>query len=95
LIDLRRDPTPEDRRMIDWLEAVGLPYIFAVTKIDKVSRGDRTQRLRVLKSAFGLPDMDSLVPVSAHTGEGIDDLLHVIREALTGKSAHGPSAEAP
>lgn len=87
LVDVRRDPTPEDLRMIDWLEAGERPYIFAVTKCDKVGRGERMRRLMALQSAFGLPDMDSLVPVSARTGDGVDDLLGVIREALEADSS--------
>jgi len=82
LVDVRRDPSPEDLSMVNWLEAAKRPFIFAVTKIDKVTRNERHRRLIALQKAFGLDDATALIPVSAHTGEGMDDLLDVIEEVL-------------
>lgn len=81
IIDVRRDPTPEDERLITMLEQVGIPYIFAVTKCDKLSRSQVARRLKQLNATLGV-DESGLVPVSAETGDGIDDLLGVIGEAL-------------
>ena len=82
LVDIRREPTAEDMQMVEWLESAGHPFIFAVTKCDKVARGERKRSLRALQAALGLPDATALVPVSARSGEGVEDLRGVIGSAL-------------
>lgn len=86
ILDVRRDPTPEDLQMVEWLCARGLPFIFAVTKTDKLSRGQVARRLEALREPLGLEDTSALVPVSSQTGDGVADLLHVIRETLNAPS---------
>ncbi|HOE95968.1 MAG TPA: ribosome biogenesis GTP-binding protein YihA/YsxC [Candidatus Sumerlaeota bacterium] len=83
ILDVRRDPSPEDLQMIQWLEHGERPYLFAVTKCDKVKRGERSRRLHALQRALGLADGSALVPVSAATGEGIGDLWRVIESVLS------------
>ena len=82
LIDVRRTPGKEDFQMIEWLASRDTPYIFAVTKSDKVGKNELQRRIATLVRAFGLEDDSSLVPVSARTGMGIDDLLGVIGSVL-------------
>jgi GTP-binding protein len=82
ILDARRDPSADDLRLVQWIEQRSVPYIFAVTKSDKVGRAELTRRLAALQKALGLADADALVPVSARTGAGVADLLNVIREAL-------------
>ena len=90
ILDVRRDPNAEDLQMIAWLEEQGIPFIFAVTKCDKMSRGQMLRRLKELQKLLGLEDDSSLVPVSSQTGSGIEDLLRVIRGALEGNASEGP-----
>lgn len=82
IIDVRRDPNHDDMQMLDWLEARGLPYIFAITKCDKLSKNELKKRLRELQKLLGLEDDSALVPLSSHTGMGVDEMLQVIRTAL-------------
>jgi GTP-binding protein len=82
ILDARRDLSDEDRQLLDWLEFQQAPYIFAVTKIDKLGRSERQRRLRAIQKTLGLEDDGALVPVSAQTGEGVEDLLGVIQGAL-------------
>ena len=79
LLDVRRDPTPEDLEFLDWLEANALPTIPVVTKVDKVSRNQLNRRLQEIGRRTGL-DAGLLVPFSAQTGQGRD----VIWDMLAG-----------
>lgn len=81
ILDVRRDPTPEDHKLLDMLDARKIPYIFAVTKCDKLSRSQVAKRIKELQGALGV-DETALVPVSSETGHGINDLLGVIGAAL-------------
>ena len=77
LIDVRRDPTDDDLQMLDFLSEVGAPTIVAITKVDKLGTGARTARIRLLTAALGLDD-DQVIPFSAHTGLGRDELAAAI-----------------
>lgn len=73
LLDARHDPTDDDLRMFDLLAELGLPTLVAVTKIDKLTARQRGERLRALAAACGVEE-DQMIPCSAVTGEGRDDL---------------------
>jgi len=77
LIDARRDPTDDDLQMLDFLSEVGAPTIVAITKVDKLGTSARAARIRLLTAALGLDD-DQVIPFSAHTGLGRDELAAAI-----------------
>ena len=77
LIDARRDPTDDDLQMLDFLSEVGAPTIVAITKVDKLGTNARAARIRLLTAALGLDD-DQVIPFSAHTGLGRDELAAAI-----------------
>src|SRR5690348_9345851 len=77
LLDARHDPTPEDRTMVDFLADVGVPVLFVATKIDKLSKGAVAARIRELSLRMGV-DEEQVIPFSATTGEGRDELAEAI-----------------
>lgn len=77
LIDARRDPTDEDREMLDYLATLGTPTLIAVTKIDKLPRPAALERVRTLAEELDI-DPGQLVPFSARTGEGRNELAEAI-----------------
>jgi GTP-binding protein len=85
LIDVRRDPTDDDLQMLDFLGDVGTPTVIVVTKVDKLSRAQAEERIRALTDSLGL-DADQVIPFSAHTGAGRDDLA----AAIVALTEHAP-----
>ena len=77
LLDIRRDPSPEDAGMQDRLAAAGVPVLATLTKGDKLPRGQRLRRAAALRAAVGLDD-DQVIVTSAHTGDGIPDLRDAV-----------------
>jgi GTP-binding protein len=74
LIDARHPGLPLDIQAHRWISAkVGPPRIVA-TKVDKLSQSERTRHLRDIGHIFGEPPL----PVSATTGEGLDELWRAI-----------------
>ena len=53
LLDCRRDPTPEDRKLIDWLAQRGLPVLIAVTKADKLSKDKIKRKVAEIEAELG------------------------------------------
>jgi GTP-binding protein len=81
LLDVRHDPTDDDRQMLDFLADVGVPAMFVATKIDKLSRLAATNRVRDLAIILQVEE-DQIIPFSAQTGEGRDELAGAISSLL-------------
>jgi GTP-binding protein len=82
IVDARHPPTVDDQEMQDFLRAVELPSLVAMTKADKLERGRRLASRNATVEALGLPDPEAPLFVSAETGEGIPELWRAIDERL-------------
>ena len=77
LLDARRQPTEDDLLMLDFLASTGKPTIVVATKIDKLPKREREPRIRTLALEAGI-ELEQLIPFSAETGEGRDELADAI-----------------
>jgi GTP-binding protein len=77
LLDIRREPTDDDRAMLDFLAEVEVPTIVALTKTDKLSKTAGRDRAAEIMQALAL-DADQVIPFSAVTGDGRVELLEAI-----------------
>ena len=77
LLDIRREPSEDDRAMLDFLAEVEVPTIVALTKTDKLSKAAARERATEIARALAL-EAEQVIPFSAHTGEGRLDLLEAI-----------------
>jgi len=79
LVDARHPGLESDRAAWPWIrEAAGQAAVVA-TKIDKLGRGERTRALKAFESVLET----SVLPVSAVTGEGLDELWTLIDRLTT------------
>jgi GTP-binding protein len=63
--------------MLDFLASVGVPALFALTKVDKLSSTHRAARIAALSDQLQVPS-DQVIPFSAVTGEGRDELAEAV-----------------
>ena len=82
LLDIRREPSDDDRAMLDFLAEVEVPTIVALTKTDKLSKAGALAKVAEISRALAL-EPEQVIPFSAHTGEGRVELLEAIT-ALVG-----------
>jgi GTP-binding protein len=81
LVDARHPPSSDDLRMMDFLASLGVPTIVVATKVDKLSRAERVPTLARLAAQVGVED-EQLIPFSARTGEGRDELAQALVSLL-------------
>lgn len=74
LVDSKVGATPLDLQAYQYLSSLGASLVVAATKLDRVPRSKRAATLRTMRGALGLTDAIPLIPVSAHTGEGMKEL---------------------
>jgi GTP-binding protein len=81
LLDARHDPTNDDRQMLDFLGELGVPTVVVLTKMDKLRPSERAARISEISKTLGLED-DQVIPFSAVTGEGRDELAGALLSLL-------------
>ncbi len=79
LLDCRRDPTPEDLQMLEWLQAIEVPVMIAITKTDKFSRDKANRKIAQIERDLRLP----AVGCSSVTGVGKTEILGAVRDLVT------------
>ena len=81
LLDSRREPSDDDRDMLAFLAERATPVLVAITKMDKFGTDAGRDRVAAIASALEL-DLDQVVPVSAETGLGRDDLASAVMQLM-------------
>jgi GTP-binding protein len=81
ILDIRREPSLEDRQMLDWLRAFAIPPILVATKCDKVSKNDKMRLAAQIARTLGV-EKGELTFFSTLTREGKDDIWERIGSLL-------------
>ena len=94
LIDARHEPSPEDKQMVEFLAEVGVPTVVALTKTDKLKKSEVTPRAAEIARALGVDD-EQVIPFSAVTGLGRDELAEALVELVRAPSWKAPAGDGP
>lgn len=82
IVDSRHQPSDDDIMMYNYLNYYQIPVIIIATKIDKIGKTKVYQHLKVIKETFKI-DKDSIIPFSAETKNGVDEVLKIINNNLS------------
>ena len=82
LIDIRHDPSANDKMMYDWIVANGYHPVIIATKLDKLKRSQIPKHVKAVRTGLGLEKDDILIPVSSQTLQGIPELWETIEQYL-------------
>ena len=82
LVDARHPGLENDTAAWNWLQQTVAQTAIVATKIDKLPRGQRIRAMRELESVFE----DSVLPVSAVTGEGLENLWNLIERLANSRN---------
>ncbi len=80
LLDIRHTPSKDDYQMLDYLVEREIPFLVVLTKADKLNKTQRAQRLAAFQQELADFEGITLVPFSATSGEGANDLLDIVRQ---------------
>jgi GTP-binding protein len=84
LLDIRHPPSADDREFQELLADSERPVLAVLTKADKLPRGQRAERVRMLARELALPD-DQIQSTSSATGEGIAELAAALLHLADGQ----------
>ena len=95
LIDMRHAPSKDDIQMINYLIDSELPFIIALTKSDKLKKTEREARMKAFAHEIPCFEDITVVPFSAVTGEGTEELRALAEEAVRGFEAYEEDEDFP
>lgn len=81
LVDVRHPPSDQDRQMWQWISASPLLKLVIATKLDKISKSQRTKHIIEIRKSLNI-EQEKIVPFSTKTGEGKRELIEWIENNL-------------
>ncbi len=82
LVDIRHEPSENDRDMYDWIVHNGFQPIVIATKLDKINRSQIAKHTKLIRTSLKMPKDGVLIPFSAETKQGRDEIWKKIEEML-------------
>ncbi|MBC7960619.1 MAG: YihA family ribosome biogenesis GTP-binding protein [Vallitaleaceae bacterium] len=82
LVDIRHEPSDNDRVMINWARGNGLDPMVIATKADKVNRSQLGKQVAMIRKALSMKEDEHVVPFSATTKIGRDQIWKVFEDTL-------------
>ncbi len=80
LVDIRHDPSENDRLMYDWIIHNGYQPIIIATKLDKLKRSQVAKQVKQIRQGLGMKKEDILIPFSAETKQGREEIWAILEE---------------
>ena len=78
LIDIRHDPSENDKLMYEWMVSQGFAPIIIATKADKIKRGQINNHIRAIENGLNVEPDTIIIPFSAETKQGKDEIWELI-----------------
>ena len=86
LIDIRHEPSQNDVEMYRWIADNGYEPIVIATKLDKINRSQTAKNLRVIRDKLKVREGIKIIPFSAQTRQGREEIYETIDEILKDNS---------
>lgn len=83
LIDIRHEPSANDKSMYDWIVYNGFTPVIIATKLDKINRSQKDKHIKMIKTGLNAKSDTKVLPFSALTKQGRDEIWDCIMEVVT------------
>lgn len=87
LIDIRHEPSANDKQMYQWILENGFRPIIIATKADKISRNQLQKHVKMVKEGLKVEKGTIVIPFSAQTKQGREEIYEVIEGYMKGDDA--------
>lgn len=84
LVDIRHEPSSNDKTMYEWILYQGYRPIVIATKLDKINRSQVGKHVKMIRTGLAMEPRDILIPFSALTKQGREEIWQLM-EQLTGE----------
>ena len=82
LIDIRHEPSANDRLMYDWIVSNGYHPVIIATKLDKIKRSQTAKQVKLIRDTLGMEKEGVIIPFSAETKQGREEIWAYLEQYL-------------
>lgn len=86
LIDIRHEPSGNDKIMYDWILRQGYKPIIIATKLDKINRSQIQKQVKLIKTALNVEKDTVFIPFSAETKQGREEIYELLDRIIAEES---------
>ena len=86
LVDIRHDPSENDRIMYEWILKMGYQPVVIATKLDKINRSQIQKQVKQVRTGLGAKADVRIIPFSAQSKQGREE-IYTLLEELIGEDA--------
>ncbi|MDO4304048.1 MAG: ribosome biogenesis GTP-binding protein YihA/YsxC [Bacillota bacterium] len=87
LIDIRHEPSGNDKMMYDWILHQGFEPVIIATKLDKINRSQIQKQLKVIREGLKVVKNTIIIPYSAQTKQGREEIYELLDSYLEAEEA--------
>ena len=80
LVDIRHEPSENDKMMYDWIVHNGYQPVIIATKLDKLKRSQVAKQVKQIQMGLGLSKEDIPIPFSGETKQGRDQIRELLEK---------------
>lgn len=82
LIDIRHDPSANDKMMYDWIVSKGYRPIIIATKLDKIKRSQKDKHLKAIRQGISVLPETEIIPFSALSKQGREEIWQLMERYI-------------
>ena len=82
LIDIRHEPSDNDKLMYEWMVSCGFAPIIIATKVDKLKKSQVKEHIRAIEDGLAVQPDTVIIPFSAETKEGREEIWELIESLV-------------
>lgn len=82
LVDIRHEPSSNDKMMYSWIKEHGFNPVIIATKLDKIKRSQVSKHIKMLKDGFEIKGEAKIFPFSSLSKQGKEEILREIEEII-------------
>lgn len=83
LVDIRHEPSANDKMMYDWVVSNGYHPVIIATKLDKLKRSQVPKAVKAIRMGLEMEKEDILIPFSAETKQGREEIWELIEKTAS------------
>lgn len=82
LVDIRHEPSENDRIMYDWILRQGFEPVIIATKLDKIKRSQIQKQISLIRAGLSAAENTAVIPYSAQTKQGREEIYTLLDSYL-------------
>ncbi len=82
LVDIRHEPSANDKSMYEWVVYNGYHPVIIATKLDKIKRSQIAKQVKLIRTGLQMEKDGILIPFSAETKQGRDEIWALIEKNM-------------